>query len=405
MVSVLTRIFGLHHIEIAEDIVQDTFLKAVHEWAYNNIPPNPQAWLYKVAKNKTIDYIRHQKHVEEYASELNLLLKSEWTLSTSVNNLFLDNEIKDSQLRMIFTSCHPSLSIESRIALTLKTLCGFNIKEIAKALLTSESNINKRLFRAKQKIREENLSFEIPAGKDLSERLDTVYKVIYLLFNEGYSASDSENLIREDLCAEAIRLGLLLSGNAIGKMPKTYALLALMCFHSARLEARLDDRGYIILLKEQDRSLWNKELINKGYEFLSKASYGEEISEYHLEAAIAAHYCKADKFENTAWKSILELYEMLIKINPSPITILNKSIVIAQIFGPKQALDEIINVRELESYHLFHTTLAEFYTQLKQYNAAKTHLETALNLTSSNAEILLIKKRIEKLDAKLQRLS
>lgn len=399
MVSVLTRIFGLQHIEIAEDIVQDTFVKAVHEWSYNSIPPNPQAWLYKVAKNKTIDYIRHQKHVEEYASEVNLLLKSEWTLLSSVNNLFLDNEIIDSQLRMIFTSCHPSLPVESRIALTLKTLCGFNIKEIAKAMLTTEANINKRLFRAKQKIREENLSFEIPAGKDLSERLDTVYKVIYLLFNEGYNASDSENLIREDLCAEAIRLGLLLSDNAIGKMPKTYALIALMCFHAARLQARLDDKGYIILLREQDRTLWSKELINKGYEFLSKASYGEEISEYHLEAAIAAHYCKPDKFEDTDWNAILGLYEMLIQINPSPVTVLNKSIVVSQIFGPKQALEEIINVKELQSYYLYHTTLAEFYTQLKEYVSAKSHLETALGLTNSNAEMNLIKQRIEKLEA------
>ena len=165
MVSVLTRIFGLKHIEIAEDIVQDTFLKALGEWGYHDVPENPRAWLYKVAKNRTIDIIRHQKYVAEYESELNLLLKSEWTLSHSVNNLFLDSEIEDSQLRMIFTSCHPELPKESQIALTLKTLCGFNIREIANALITTEANINKRLFRAKQKFRDENLKFEIPAGK------------------------------------------------------------------------------------------------------------------------------------------------------------------------------------------------------------------------------------------------
>jgi RNA polymerase sigma factor (sigma-70 family) len=397
MVSVLTRIFGLQHIEIAEDIVQDTFVKAVHEWSYNSVPPNPQAWLYKVAKNKTIDYIRHQKHVEEYASEVNLLLKSEWTLSTSVNSLFLDKEINDSQLRMIFTSCHPALPAESRIALTLKTLCGFSIIEIARAFLTTEANINKRLFRAKQKIREKNLKFEIPEGRDLADRLETVYKVIYLIFNEGYNASGAENLIREDLCAEAMRLGLLLGDHYIGKMPKTYALIALMCLHAARLEARIDDKGYIVLLKEQDRTLWSKELISKGYEYLSKASYGEEISEYHLEAAIAAHYCKAASFDATDWAEILNLYEMLLKINPSPVTILNKSIVVSQIYGPEKALEEIKNIKELQSYYHYHTTLAEFYSQLKKYKLARTHLEKALTLTNSNAEILLIKNRIDKL--------
>ncbi len=398
MVSVLTRIFGLQHIEIAEDIVQDTFLKAAQEWSINNIPPNPQAWLYKAAKNKTIDYIRHRKHVEEYASEINHLLKSEWTLSSSVNDLFLDKEISDSQLRMIFTSCHPSLPAESRIALTLKTLCGFSIMEIAKALLTTESNINKRLFRAKQKIREAHLKFEIPEGKELADRLNTVYKVIYLLFNEGYSASHAENLIREDLCAEAIRLGIILSEHPVGKMPETYALIALMCFHAARLEARLDEEGSIILLKEQDRSLWSKELIAKGYEYLSKASYGEELSEYHLEAAIAAHYCRAQDFSQIDWVSILNLYEMLLKLNNSPVTILNKSIVISQIYGAEKAIEEIRDIPELGSYYFYHTTLAEFYSKLKNISSAKKHLETALTLTNSNAEKKLVKKRLEKLE-------
>lgn len=397
MVSVLTRIFGLQHIETAEDIVQDTFLKAVHDWSFNRIPPNPQAWLYKVAKNKTIDYIRHQKHVRDYETELNILLKSEWTLSASVNNLFLENEIKDSLLRMIFTSCHPSLPVESGIALTLKTLCGFNIKEISKALLTTEANINKRLFRAKQKIKEENLKFEIPEGRDLAARLETVYKVIYLLFNEGYNAADAETLVRKDLCQEAIRLCVLLSEHPIGKMPDTYALIALMCFQAARLDARIDTSGRIVLLAEQDRILWDHDLILKGYEYLSMASYGEEISEYHLEAAIAAHYCKAPAFHDTDWAAILDLYNMLLKMKPSPVTLLNRSIVIAQLSGAEQALKEIEGLIELDSYYLYHTVIAEFYSDTGKYTNARSHLLKALELTKSNAEIKLINKRIEKI--------
>ena len=395
MVSVLTRIFGLTHIEIAEDIVQDTFVKALDEWSYNSVPQNPQAWLYKVAKNKTIDYLRHQKHVADYESEVNHLLKSEWTLSTSVNNMFLDNEIQDSQLRMIFTSCHPSLPKESQLALTLKTLCGFSIKEIARALLTTEANINKRLFRAKQKLREEHFKFEIPMRDELTERIDSVHKVMYLIFNEGYSSTESEQMIRKDLCAEALRLCQLLSEHSTGNIPKTYALLSLMCFHSSRLDARIDDKGYIILLKEQDRNLWNKALIAKGFEYLSQSSYGNEVSEYHIEAGIASYHHSANSFEETDWKSIMMFYEMLIKVNPSPITLLNKAIVSAELNGTKTALNELLSVKNLDSYYLYHTTLAKFYNDTGSKKAAISHLEKALTLTSSKAETMLIKKKLE----------
>jgi RNA polymerase sigma factor (sigma-70 family) len=395
MVSVLTRIFGLKHIEIAEDIVQDTFLKALDEWSFHKIPENPPAWLYRVAKNRTIDIIRHQKYVAEYEQELNLLLKSEWTLSHSLNNLFLDSEIEDSQLRMIFASCHPELPKESQIALTLKTLCGFSVGEISRALLTTDANINKRLFRAKQKLRDENLKFEIPAGKSLNERLDSVYKVIYLLFNEGYKASDSDTVIRKDLCAEAIRLCKLLAEHLAGNKPKTYALLALMCFHAARLDARLDDNGFIILLKEQDRTKWDKSLISKGYEYLNESSEGDELSEYHLEAGIAANHASASSFEDTDWDNVLKLYDMLVKIHPSPVTYLNRAIVIGQINGAKAAIAELDKIKNLEEYYLYHTTFAEFYSQLKQNPSALKHLNKALKLTKSKAEKKLIEDRIE----------
>jgi RNA polymerase sigma factor (sigma-70 family) len=397
MVSALTRIFGLSHIEIAEDIVQDTFVKALQDWSFNNIPPNPQAWLYKAAKNKTIDYLRHQKHVQNYESESGSLLKSEWTMPAEVNNVFLDKEISDNQLRMIFASCHPALPMESRIAFTLKTLCGFNAREIAKALLTKEVNINKRLTRAKQKLRDEHLKFEIPGGAELEERLETVYKVLYLLFNEGYSAAEAESFIRKDLCAEAIRLAEILSENITGKKPKTFALLALMCLQAARLDARLDDKGYIILLKEQDRSKWNAALISRGLEYLSRSAYGDELSEYHIEAAIASYHSTSDSFADTNWQEILNLYDILIRIKPNPVTILNRSIVVAEIKGVNEAIKGIINIKELEQYYLFHATLGEFYSRISRVDEAKKHYEKALKLVSSPAEKNLIHQKLLKL--------
>jgi len=397
MVSALTRIFGLSHIEIAEDIVQDTFLKALHDWRFNNIPPNPQAWLYKAAKNKTIDYLRHRKHVHDFETESGSLIKSEWTMFAEINNVFSDKEINDNQLRMIFASCHPELPLESRIAFTLKTLCGFNAREIAKALLTTEVNINKRLTRAKLKLRDKSLKFEVPNGAELDARIDSVYKVLYLLFNEGYLAAEAESFIRKDVCAEAIRLAEILSENAIGNKPKTFALLALMCFQAARLDARVDDKGYIILLKKQDRSLWNKALIARGLEYLSRSAYGDELSEYHIEAAIASYHSSSDSFEETNWPEILNLYDILLKIKPSPVTILNRSIVIAELKGVNEAIKEIKDIKELEQYYLFHATLGEFYAILNRKSEAAHHLEKALKLISSPAEKKLIKQKLLKI--------
>jgi RNA polymerase sigma-70 factor (ECF subfamily) len=298
---------------------------------------------------------------------------------------------------MIFASCHPVLPRESQLALTLKTLCGFSVKEIARALLTTEANVNKRLFRAKQKLRDEHLKFEIPMGDDLVERIDPVYKVIYLIFNEGYSSTESEQIIRKDLCAEALRLGQLLSEHPIGNTPKTFALLSLMCFHSSRLDARIDDKGYVILLKEQDRSLWNKPLIAKGFEYLSLSSQGSEISEYHLEAGIVSYHLSAKSFEETDWESIMKLYEMLEKINPSPVTLLNKTIVSAQLNGTKKALGELLEIKNLQNYYLYHSTLAEFYKELGKKKDAAAHLRKALSLTDSNAEKKIIQKKLDNL--------
>lgn len=405
MVSVLTRIFGFEHIEIAEDIVQDTFIKALKEWSYHKIPINPQAWLYRVAKNAAIDIIRKNKYADEYKSELNFLLKSEWTLTNSVDSMFLDSEIKDSQLRMIFTCCYPELPPESQIALTLKTLCGFSVKEISKALLTTESNINKRLFRAKQKIKELKLTFEIPAAREIHNRLEVVHKVIYLIFNEGYNSSSEDMLIRKDLCSEAIRLAEILKESDAGRNTTTYALLALMYLHVSRLDARIDSEGKILLLKEQDRSLWAKDLIEKGLDYLHEASTGDKISEYHLEAGIAAFHASVKSFEETDWKGILRLYDLLIEIAPGSIKNLNRAIVICQIDGPQKAIEELKKIDDLKDYHLYQSTLAEFYFLSGNYESSLEHFEKALKLTESKAEKTLIKRKLEKTREKVTGIS
>ncbi len=397
MVSILTRIFGIHNLELAEDVVQEAFTKATQQWGFNGIPQNPSGWLLQVARNKAIDVIRREKYSRAFADDLTFILKSEWTINT-IGNFFLETEIEDSQLRMIFTCCHPALQAESQIALTLKTLSGFSIAEIAKALLTNESTINKRLYRAKQLIREKNIQFEIPSRKKLHERLENVYTVLYLLFNEGYNSGAADTLIRKDLCLEAIRLCKLLSEHSVGENPETFALLALMCYHTARFDSRIDNEGSIILLKHQDRAKWNRKLIERGNYYLDKASAGEIYTAYHIEAAIASIHCATESFEKTNWKLILKLYDSLLEVKDSPVIRLNRAIVISKIYSPDIAIDEIKKIEDIEtltnSFYLFSATLGDMYLQKKEFSESKKYLTKALTLTTSNAEKNLIKMKI-----------
>jgi len=324
MVSVLSRLLGLQNLEAAQDIVQDTLLQAMNTWSYNTVPDNPSAWLYRVAKNKAVDFLRREKKFKEISSQYSYLLQSEYSLTSTVNNLFLENEIQDSQLRMMFACSHPSIAEESQIALTLKTLCGLSINEIAKAFLTNEETISKRIYRAKEKIKAEKIELHVPQGKELPERLDVILKSLYLLFNEGYNSSHPDKLIRDDLCQEAMRLTYLLTTHNITNLPRTNALLSLMCFQASRLQARLDDKGNIILLKYQDRDKWYKPLMEKGFIYLDAATDIFEKSPYHLEAAIASLHASAPSFEQTDWKSIHRLYELLYQLQPDPIIALNK---------------------------------------------------------------------------------
>jgi RNA polymerase sigma factor (sigma-70 family) len=396
MAAVLTRLLGFNSLDLAEDIVQDTLLQAMSTWKFKGIPENPAAWLYTVAKRKAIDAIRQQKIHEQHHSEIGLALKSEWTLSPTVNQLFLSNEIEDSQLRMIFACCHPSIPYESQLALTLKTLCGLSVAEIANSFLTNAETITKRLYRAREKIREEKITLEAPVPASLPGRLDAVLHSLYLLFNEGYNSSHPDELIRHDLCAEAIRLCLLLVNNTITAVPKAKALLALMCFQASRAEARIHADGSIVLLKDQDRSRWSQPLIEKGKYYLENAAEGDAFTEYHIEAAIAGCHARAKSFNETDWGQIHQLYSILSAIRPSSIVELNKAIAIGYADSPLVGLAALQDIQDLQHHYLYHSAIGDFHAQLGNAEQARRSYEVALGLTASNAEKKLIQLKIDK---------
>lgn len=394
MTAALSRLLGLQNLETAQDIVQDTLLQAMSTWSYNNIPDNPAAWLYRVAKNKAIDFLRRQKRFREISPEYAYLLQSEYSLAPTVNSLFLENEIEDSQLRMMFACCHPLIPAESQVALTLKTLCGLSTAEIAHAFLTTEETIAKRIYRAKEKIKAEQIELVAPTGQELQQRLDTVLKSLYLLFNEGYNSSHPDQLIREDLCEEAMRLCHLLSQHSLTRFPRTYALLSLFCFQASRLHARLDDKGHIIILKYQNRNNWNRSLIRKGFDCLEMAAEPFEVSTYHLEAAIASLHAAAPSFEQTDWKSIYDLFELLYQLQPNPVVAMNKGIASAYAISKQHALNELHEISGLENHHLYFASLGELYLDIKEPLKAKENFEKAMRLTDSASEKQFLTEKI-----------
>lgn len=395
MVSVLTRIFGFSNIEQAEDIVQDTLIKALEIWKWGKVPENPQAWLYKTAKNQAIDIIRREKLKYKIDNELSILLKSEYSLAPKINEMFTEGEIKDSQLRMMFACCHPAITPEAQITLILKTLCGLSTKEVGNAFLTNEDTIQKRLYRTKEKIREEKIPMDYPGADLMPARTDAVLKTLYLLFNEGYSSSHPEKLIREDLCEEAMRLAILLSENPKTNQPHTNALLALMCYHASRFDTRLDDKGLIILLKDQDRSQWNKFLIQKGNEYMARAAEGEMIHDFHMEAAIASVHANAPSFEKTDWKLILALYDSLFARTNNPMVALNRCLALGEAEGYEKAIVELENMKGLSENCHYNTSLGEMHLKSGNKEDARKYFGKALMHTSSNAEIELIRRKLD----------
>jgi RNA polymerase sigma factor (sigma-70 family) len=394
MVAVLSKLLGFQNLETAHDIVQDTLLQAMTTWSFNGIPDNPPAWLHRVAKNKAIDFLRKERTVRDINPRYSYLLQSEYTLSLTVNELFLETEIEDSQLRIMFACCHPAIPEESQIALTLKTLCGLSVNEIAQAFLTTHETIAKRIYRAKEKIRTEKIELEVPQNHELAVRTDTVLKSLYLLFNEGYKSSNPDKLIREDLCEEAMRLCFLITQHALTSFPRSKALLALMCFQASRLDARLDDKNNIILLKYQDRNKWNRSLMSKGFELMEESTEPFEVSAYHLEAAIASQHATARSFEQTDWKSIYHLYEMLYQLQPNPVVAMNKAIASSYAIGKQNALAELQQIKGLENHHLYYASIAEVYYDLENKIEAEKFFKKALELTSSAYEQQLLKIKI-----------
>ena len=391
IVAVLSKLFGIEYIEIAEDIVSDTFLLASETWGLKGLPKNPTAWLYTVSKNKAIDFLRREKI---FNGKIAPQIKNSTTTLPEPEIDLSNKNINDSQLQMMFAICHPCIAPEAQIGLSLSILCGFGVEEIADAFLSNKETIYKRLARAKEKLRIEKVKIELPAQSDISSRLETVLTTLYLLFSEGYYSTSQNSTLRKDLCIEAMRLNVMLTENEITNTAPANALLALMCFHSSRFEARTNQNGDIVLYEEQDENLWNRELIDKGEYYLNLSSTGNKLSKYHLEAAIAYwHTNKKDTTEK--WENILQLYNRLLQIEYSPIAALNRTYALAKANGKKEAIAEAEKL-DLTGNHLYHSLLGDLYSNLDNKKALQ-HFQMALNLARSNADKASITKNINRL--------
>lgn len=391
IVAVLCRLFGIRNIEIAEDIVSDTFLMASETWGLKGTPENPAAWLYTVAKNKTKDYLKRNTLFTEKI-ELNIIQAQ--PVSQEIDLDFSDENITDSQLRMIFAICHPSLTAEAQVGLALRILCGFGIEEIADAFLSNKETINKRLFRAKEKLRTENVKVEFPDSATVKNRLQNVLLTLYLLFNEGYYSTSANIILRKDLCLEAMRLNYLLLENKQFNLPEVNALFSLMCFHASRFEARIDQAGQFILYEDQDRNLWNTELIEKGNHYLNQSARGNKISKYHLEAVIAYWHTQKEDV-NEKWENILQMYNKLLQIDYSPVAALNRTYALYKVEGWSVAIKEAEKIN-LKDNHFYHVLLAHLYAN-EDVNKAIVHLKTALKIVKRPTDNHYILELLNKL--------
>ena len=397
MVAILTRIFGIEHLNLAEDVVQEALVRALQTWPFYGVPKNPSAWIMRASRNLALDVVRRRKVFQNKQAEIARLMDRDGAAPDEA--IFSDDEISDDRLRLMFVCCHPAIPPEAQVALALKTLCGFSVEEIAHAFLTTDAAIAKRLTRARQKIHQARIPFEIPAGRELEQRSDNVLQSLYLLFNEGYKASSGENLVREELCDEAIRLAGLLVAHPVGNQPKTHALLALMLLNAARNPTRLDGAGNLLRLQEQDRTRWNKSMIARGMFHFAKSAAGDELSEYHLQAGIAACHCAANDYESTDWEKILLLYDRLAEFDQSPIVGVNRAVAIANIRGPKAGLEAVRSVRglnKLSSYYLLYAVLGEFEMRSGNLQAAAEQFRRSFELAETKSERAFLLKRLQR---------
>lgn len=397
LVAALTRLFGLQNLALAEDVVQDTFCRALEVWKLRGLPENPSAWLMKSAKNRAIDVLRRERTARKLVTELGESIDSEWTLVPTVSAYFDLETIKDDELRMMFSCCDPELSEATQIALTLNVLCGFTAGEIAASLLAKRPAVEKRIERGKKALAASQRLFDLADG-ELSERLGAVQRAIYLLFNEGYHGASPKAAVRTELCREAIRLGDLLLERDLVATPASFALCALMSLHAARLRARVDGSGNFVALFDQDRSLWDAALIERGISLLERAAGGPDASEYHVEAAIAAVHCAAARAEDTDWDCIVWLYDILMRIRPSPVVALNRAIAVAHRDGPLRGIDELRAIAEsarLAEYPFYAAAFGELELRAGNLAEARRHFEKALALARNAMEARFLQSKIE----------
>jgi RNA polymerase sigma factor (sigma-70 family) len=397
IVATLTRIFGVHNLALAEDVVQDAFCRALEVWKFRGVPENPSAWLMTTAKNRALDVLRRERTARTFAPELTRLFESEWTLAPTVEEHFGPLAIKDDQLRMMFSCCHPRLPEEAQVAFILHILCGFSVDEVASAFVSTHAAMEKRISRAKKTLARSKKLFDIADAEDFAKRLPAVHRALYLLFNEGYHGASPESAVRVDLCREAMRLAALLREQPLAATPATHALSALMCFHAARLPARLDSSGDLRTLFDQDRSRWDANLIAEGERLFDLSASGPELTEYHVEAAIAWAHTSAHRAADTDWQMIISLYDKLMALRPSPVVALNRAIAIAQQQGAERGLEELramANSHRLANYPFYHAALAEFELRSGRREIAREHFRAALALARNPMERHFLEQRV-----------
>ena len=395
MVAHLARLLGPAHLDLAEETVQETMLRALQAWPYQGVPANAAAWLFRVAHNVAIDAVRRNRMAGDKTDAI--LAELSRSAASVPDDPDIEEQLRDDELRMIFMCCHPEISRDASVALSLKTVGGFSVREIARAFLVDDTAIAQRLVRAKRQIREQHLTLDMPHGADLKRRLDSALEVIYFIFNEGYAAHAGEDLIRQDLCFEALRLASLVVSSSI-VTPPVHALMALMAFQAARLPARVDASGDIVLLEGQDLARWDRQLIGLGFHHFNQSMAGDDVSEYHAQAAIAATYSSAPDAQSIDWPVILSLYDHLLSINPSPVVALNRAVAVAKVHGPVEALAAIEPLGDdpkLRDYYLLPAVRGHLLLELGRRGEAAACFRSALEYPCSEPERRFLKRKLD----------
>lgn len=395
--ATLTRILGIENLDLVDDVVQDAFVQALRKWPYSGVPDNPTAWVLRVAKNRAVDILRRQGRWREKRDEL------ERSILPSVNagQVFFSDELDDDRLRMMFACCHPVLSRDAQVALTLKTVGGFSVDEIARAFLKTKRTIAQRLVRAKRTLRDKEIQLAIPVSGELPEHIDSVLEVLYLMFNEGYSASAGDDLVRADLCDEAIRLTELVAMHPVIGRPRVHALAALFLFQAARLPARVDADGELLLLDQQDRSLWDRVLLRRALEHFRLAARGKHVSEYHLQAEIASFHALAESFETTNWAAILNRYDQLLALDASPVVALNRVVALTKVDGAEAGMNALRKLRDeptLQAYYHLFAIEGDLLSRLDRTQEAEAALSRAISLAQSEPVRRYLERRLRELE-------